>query len=92
MGMIAEFQAGVSVFHEGRELANAAVWKNRQVAGNHITLLLSAVAVIANGFGYNLHLDDSTIQVAGMGLAAMVSIANSALTVMTSAKVGIKPK
>jgi hypothetical protein len=90
--MIQEFQAGISVFHEGQALANASVWKNRQLAGNHVVALLSGAVVIAKGCGFNIPVDQDTLQTAGLGLAAIVTCVNSLLTVITSTKVGFKPK
>ena len=92
MGMIAEFQAGISVFHEGRALVDSTLWKNRQTAGNHVTLLLIAATGVARGFGYDFNIDHDTLQTVGMGIAALVAVANSVLTTITSTKVGIKPR
>ena len=82
--------AGETVFHEGYALANSAAWKNKQLAGNHITALLVAVVALARLFGFDLAIDADTLSTVGMGLAATVSIANSLLTVATSTKIGIK--
>jgi hypothetical protein len=90
--MIAEFKAFFTLFQEGKELTNSKVWKNRQNAGNGVIAVLTACAVIANGFGYEIHVDDETLQAAGMGIAAVVAIVNNVLTTITSSKVGVKPK
>jgi hypothetical protein len=88
--MIKEFQAFFELFKQGKELANAASWKNKQVIGNTLIGFLGAAALLAKGFGYDLHLDEQTIQQVGMGIAAIYGVANSILTVITSAKVGVK--
>ena len=90
--MIKEFQAFFVVFKQGKEVANPAFWKNVQLAGNNLTALLAAIAVIAAGFGYNLHLSEETLQAAGAGIVALYTIGNSVLTAITSSKVGIKEK
>ncbi len=86
--MIKEFQAFFEVFKQGKALSNAAVWKNRQVAGNAVTTFLAAAVVIAKGFGFDLPVDEQTVTAAGMGIAALVTVGNSILTVITSDKVG----
>ena len=92
MGMISEFKAATDVFHEGKELANSVVWKNRQVAGNHVTLLLIAGVGVAKGFGYDINIDRDTLEIAGMGIGAVVVVINQVLNVITSTRVGINPK
>ncbi len=90
--MIAEFKAFFTAFQQGKELTHSATWKNRQAAGNAVTALLASGVVIAKGFGFDLAIDEQTLTVAGMGIAALVTVANSILTVVTSAKVGRPPK
>lgn len=86
--MIKEFKAFFELFQRGKELTNAAVWKNRQIAGNAVAGLLSAGIVIGGGFDININIDQQTINAAGAGIAAIVGIANAVLTAITSKKVG----
>lgn len=88
--MINELKAFFELFKQGNELANAAAWKNRQIAGNAVVSMLSAAVVISGGFGYSIPIDDATINAAGAGVAALVTLANAVLTVITSKKVGKK--
>ena len=90
--MIKEFQAVFVVFKQGKEVANPVFWKNIQLAGNNLTALLAAIAVIAAGFGYDLHLSEATLQAAGAGVVAFYTIVNSVLTAITSSKVGLKER
>jgi hypothetical protein len=87
--MIKEFQAFFELFKKGKELTNAAIWKNRQIAGNAVVGVLTAGLVIAGGFGFNVAVDQQTIMAAGGGIAALVSIINAVITVVTSKKVGL---
>lgn len=84
--------AALTVFHEGQELENAAVWKNRQLLGNHLTTLLAAIIVIAEAAGYNVPLTPEQITIADGAIAALVGIVNSLLTIATSSRIGIKPR
>jgi hypothetical protein len=86
--MIKEFKAFFELFQRGKELTNAAVWKNRQIASNAVAGLLSAGMVIGGGFGMDINIDQQTINVAGAGIVAIVGIANAILTAITSKKVG----
>lgn len=86
--MIKEFKAFFELFKRGKELANPAVWKNRQIAGNAVIGLLSAGLVIGGGFGMDVAVDQQTINAAGAGIAAIVGIINAILTAITSKKVG----
>lgn len=86
--MIKEFKAFFELFKRGKELTNAAVWKNRQIAGNAIIGLLSAGLVIGGGFGVDINVDQQTINAAGAGIAAIVGIVNAIITAISSKKVG----
>lgn len=88
--MINEFKAFFTLFQQGKVISNAATWKNRQIAGNAMVGLLSSALVIAGGFGVAINVDADTINAAGAGIAALVTIANAVLTVITSDKVGVK--
>lgn len=87
--MIKEFQAFFTLFKQGKEVINPEFWKNTQVKANVIALL-GAIATIAAGFGYDIHLSADTLNAAGMGIVAFYTIGNSILTIITSKKVGIK--
>ena len=89
--MITEFKAFLTLFRQGKSLANSAVWKNRTVATNAVIAVLGAAVAIAKGFGYDISVDDQTVSAAGAGIAAMVCIGNSVLHVITSDKVGLPP-
>ena len=90
--MIDEFKAFFAVFQQGKELANATTWKNRQMAAGAIAGLLGSALVIAKGFGYAIPLDQDTVEALAGGIAALYSAINVVLTTATSARVGVPPQ
>lgn len=89
--MIKEFTAFLSLFRQGKELSNAKAWKDGTIVAN-LAACISAVLVIAGGFGYDLKLDDAVVQQAAMGIAALWCIGNAVVHVITSTKVGLPAK
>ena len=83
---------GQTVFHQGKELANAKTWRDRTNAGNRLTVVLMGLVAIAKMLGYNLDIDDGTLAAAGMGIAAVVGVVNNVVTTITHTDMGIKPK
>jgi fructose-1-phosphate kinase PfkB-like protein len=90
--VIQEFQAFFTLFQQGKSLANAATWKNRTVATNALVAVIGAGTLIAKGFGYDLHLDQQTVEALGAGVAAAVAVFNSVMHVISSDKVGLPAK
>ena len=87
--MIAEFKAFFDLFKLGKSVADPAMWKNRTLATNNLGLLLAACAVIAKGFGYDLQIDNETMQLLAGGIVAAVFVFNNVMHVITSKKVGL---
>lgn len=84
MNPVAAVRAGLAVLRAGRELKNAAAWKNVQALANFLSLLVA----LAVALGVNLPVtDDVVYAVAGMIAAA----ANIYFTYATSPKVGLLP-
>lgn len=90
--MIKEFQAFFTLFKQGKALANSAAWKNRTIAANSLTAVLGAALVIGKGFGYDIHLDEQTVEALAGGIAAAVAAGNAIMHVVTSDKVGVPAK
>ena len=90
--MIKEFGAFLTLFRQGKALANAAAWKNRTIAANSLTAVLGAALVIGKGFGYDIHLDEQTVEALAGGIAAAVAAVNAVMLVVTSDKVGVPAK
>lgn len=89
--MIKEFQAVWDVFHEGKAVANPALWKTNKIKGD-LVVLISALVTIAGGFGYNITLSQETITALSGGFVAIYTVYSAVMTVITTDKIGIKPK
>lgn len=89
--MIPQFAAFFTLFRQGKELTNAASWKNKTIAVNSLVSMLGAALVVARGFGYDISIDDQTIQTAGAGIFALYCAGNAIMHVITSKKVGLPP-
>ena len=79
-------------FQKGKELSNAATWKNVQVATNALTVVITfSVGVAKFMFGVDYHITPDQISSLALGLATVVGTVcaiNGVLTVVTSKKVG----
>lgn len=82
----------ISAFRQGKELTNAATWKNRTIATTTIVGLLAALVSISAAFGYQIDVDQETLQQVGAGITAVVSLVSAVMHVITSAKVGLPAK
>jgi hypothetical protein len=87
--MLRKMKAWFTVFKKGKEITEAAKWKNRQIAGNILLSLFSAFIVIAEGYGYYIELDEQTLEALAYGIASLYAVSNAVLTAITSKKVGV---
>lgn len=85
MNKIAAF---LTLFEQGKEIANAKEWKEKSIVAN-LAALIGALVVIFNGMGYELHLDEPMVQAAALGIWAL---GNVVMSIVTSSKVGIQSK
>jgi hypothetical protein len=76
-------------FKAGKSLADSVTWKNRAILGNVLVSFFSAIVAIARGVGYDVQIDDPTLQAFAGGIVAFVGISNAVLHVVTSDKVGL---
>lgn len=79
----------LEVFKEGKELSNAATWKNRTVTANILVALLGTLITVAKTYGYNFNLDDQTVAGLATGIVSFVTAINAIMHVITSARVGV---
>jgi len=86
--MITHFKAFFTLFQKGKSLSDPSIWANRTNAGNAIIGLFGSVIIIANGFGYEFNIDQQTLEAAGYGIAAIVSMVNGIMLVITNKDVG----
>jgi hypothetical protein len=77
-------------FKEGKELADSATWKNRTVATNCCVAFMATLIGLAKTFGYDIALDDQTVQGLAVGAVAVVGAVNAIMHVVTSSRVGVQ--
>lgn len=82
----------VQALRAGWILRNPETWKNRTVAINALTAVLSVAIAIARGFGYELPVSDEIVAAVATGLWGVVGVFNSWSTVATTDKIGVQPK
>jgi hypothetical protein len=82
------FNAVISLFQQGHELANSATWKQRSIATNVVVGVIGSALMIAKGCGYDLGIDQDTVDAIGAGIAAAVTAFNTVITIITSKKAG----
>jgi len=77
-------------FKAGKELANAATWKNAQLVGSKLAILLGALLAIANAFGYLPQVTtEDALTIAG-AIAVIVGMLNGTATVVSTTKIGVR--
>jgi hypothetical protein len=77
------------LFQKGKEVANPETWKNATVATNVVVALLGTFVGLSKTFGYDLGLDDGTLQNLAAGIVASVGVVNAVMHVVTSKRVGV---
>jgi hypothetical protein len=78
-----------AALQHGKELTNAATWKNRTIAANSLFALLTALVGIGAALGYRLDVDSDTLQALAGGIAALFGFVNAVMHLATSARVGL---
>lgn len=81
-----------SAFRAGRELANTATWKKRQVLVNALVAVLTAAVALAAFLGHPVNLDSQDVQAIAAAIAALVGVFNGAATVATTTRIGLPSK
>lgn len=87
--MIKEFGAFLTLFKQGKALANSAAWKNQQLFVSAFTGAAGAAVVIAQGFGYDTQISEQTLGALAGGIFAALGVYHAVITAITSAKVGL---
>ena len=77
------------LFKEGKEVTNAATWKNRTIATNAILALIGTTLALGKAFEFKLELDGDTLQGLAAGAVAVVTAINAVMHTITSARVGL---
>lgn len=84
-----EIGNAVTALRAGWTLKNAAAWKNRTIAVNALTGILTVVVAVLRANGYDLHVTDDVLGAVAGGVWGIVSVFNSWSTAATSAQVGL---
>jgi len=80
----------IEALHQGKELTNAKVWKDRQLVTNHLISFIMTLLLIAEFMGYHIPLsEESVTMIIGICFTIWNTI-NALLVTITSTKVGIK--
>lgn len=79
----------LELFKEGKELTNAATWKNRTVAANTLVAFLGTLLALGRAFNFSVPIDDATLANLAAGVVAMVTAVNAVMHTITSARVGL---
>lgn len=85
----------MEVFQAGKEVANPEFWKQKTIKANAIMVLISGIVAILNMFDCSLcDLQLTSEQIIGIttGITTIAGIFNAGSTMVTSTKVGFKPK
>lgn len=79
----------LDLFKKGKEVANPTAWKAGTIAANTLVAFLGAAITLAKNFGYNLGVDDATLQQLAVGIVSLGGLVNAIMHVVTSARVGL---
>lgn len=82
----------IQALRAGWILRNPESWKQRTVAINALTAVLSVLVAVAKGFGYDLPVSDEILAAVATGVWGVVGVFNSWSTVATTDKIGVRPK
>lgn len=85
-GMIRKIKAAMVLFKRGQVVADPVKWKNRQITSTMIVAAIYAVIEAAGAFGYDLKIDQASIDSIAVGIIAAVNVV---FTFTTSEKVGV---
>lgn len=78
----------LDLFRKGSRVADAELWKSRQVSTTMLVVLIIAGVKVASLFGYVLPIDeDSATAIAG----GIIAVVNVLLTYATTNKLGVLP-
>lgn len=87
--MIQVIRNGLIVLQKGKSLKDPAVWKNRTIFLNTITVILFAAVASARALGVEIPLTDEELSQLAISIVILVGVFNNYETLGTSDKVGI---
>jgi len=89
MNWLKSIPAFLELFKEGKELTNAATWKNRTITANVVVAFLGTLLVIAKNAGHDIQIDQETLANLGAGIVAAVAAVNAVMHSITDKRVGL---
>lgn len=84
--MIKKIKASMVLLKKGKAVADPKKWKTHQITATTLTAVIWAAFNAAAAWGYDVPIDEETVDAAALGIIAVV---NWLLTVSTSEKVGM---
>ncbi len=73
----------------GKELKNPEIWANIQSLSSIMVTILACTIGVARLLGLDIQITDEQLVTFGGGLAAMLSVGNSVLSVATTKEAGL---
>ena len=84
--MIKKAKAAITLLQKGKSVSDPAKWKGHQITATALTGVIWAAIQAAEAFGYEIPIDEQTVDSVAVGVLALV---NWLLTLSTSEKVGL---
>jgi len=90
--MIDSFKAFFVAFQRTKSLSHTTSTDLKSGAfKTNVIGLIGAIVVIAKGFGYDVQIEQDTINQLGGGIAAALLVGNAIVHVVTTTKIGLPP-
>lgn len=84
--MINKIKSIMILFKRGKAVADPGKWKARQITSTTIVGLIYAAIGVADAFGYQISIDQGTVDGLAVGILTVVNIV---FTLTTSKKIGL---
>lgn len=82
----------INVFRKGRSVANPALWKSIDATAAALAGLFASGLAIASALGYSVGIDDSAVQALATGVAGVLYLFHTGVSVVTTDKIGLPAK
>lgn len=89
-GKLSAFFSIPEALKVGKIVANPVAWKTGQVTAGVLATCLGTIVAILPLFGYQLDIDDVTLNSIAGGILAAYGVFNKVVTVVTTEKIGVK--
>jgi muramidase (phage lysozyme) len=82
----------LDAFTVGKEIYNAAKWKQWQVVGSRLAVFLTAILGVARAYGYDFGLTDAQMLSLGVAVGGLLGVLNEVATTVSTARIGMRPR